>query len=180
MARIPRTRMSRSLICVLAVSCLAASPSPRVRSTNPAIAAAIAEAQSRSATFRSLIHTIEATDGIVYVEPGRCGHGVPACLSLSVVSGGGFRLLRILVDGTAGVISLMATIGHELRHAIELLTEPAVNTWTAAYLYYQREAPTLGGVFETSAAILTGAAVEHELKDAADLVRVAEHAGDRH
>ena len=137
---------------------------PRVRSTNPVIASALAEAESRSATFRSLVNTIEGTDGIVYVERGRCGHGVPACLSLSVVSGGGYRLLRILVGSVDDVVSLMATLGHELRHAIELLTEPAVRTTAAAYLYYLREAPTSRDAFETTAAIRAGLAVERELR----------------
>ena len=137
---------------------------PRVRSSDAVIASALAEAESRSATFRSLVNTIEGTDGIVYVERGRCGHGVPACLSLSVVSGGGYRWLRILVGSVDDVVSLMATLGHELRHAIELLTEPAVRTTAAAYLYYLREAPTSRDAFETTAAIRAGLAVERELR----------------
>ena len=136
---------------------------PRVRSTTPAIASLLAEAESRSATFRDLIRTIEATDGIVYVEPGVCRHGVRACLSLSVVPTGGYRFLRILVDGAQEIVQLMATIGHELRHAIELLSEPAVKTTTAAYNYYLREAPTARDVFETTAAIQTGITVGNEL-----------------
>jgi hypothetical protein len=136
---------------------------PRVRSTNPAIAEAIAEGEARSITFRSLVRTIEGTDGIVYVERGRCGHGVPACLSLSVVSGGGFRLLRILVDSARSVASLIATIGHELQHAIELLTEPGVRTMAAAYNYYLREAPTARDSFETAAAVRVGIAVAADL-----------------
>jgi len=134
-----------------------------VRSTNPAISDAIAEGEARSVTFRSLVQTIEGTDGIVYVERGRCGHGVPACLSLSVVSGGGFRMLRILVDSVRSVASLIAMIGHELQHAIELLTEPGVRTTTAAYNFYLREAPTARDTFETMAAIRAEVAVAAEL-----------------
>lgn len=141
MARSSRSRMCWSLIVLLAVSSIAASPMPRVRSSNQRIALPIAEAESRSATFRSLVRTIEKTDGIVYVERGRCGHSVPACLCLSVVSGGGYRLLRILVDGTADIVSLIATIGHELRHAIELLTDPAVRATAAAHRTGVRGAP---------------------------------------
>ena len=137
---------------------------PRVRSTNAVIAAALVEAQSRSPTFRSLIGQIEKTDGIVYVERGRCGHGVPACLSLSIVSGSGYRLLRILVDSVDNLMSLVATIGHELRHAIELLADPQVRTTTAAYYFYQREAPTNLDAFETAAAIRTGLEVEREFR----------------
>src|SRR3982750_4265718 len=115
-------------ICLLALMSIAASPMPRVRSSNPAIAAALVEAERLSPTFNALVRTIEGTDGIVYVERGRCRRGVPACLSHAVTSGGGFRLLRVLVDSVDDVVELMATIGHELRHAIELLSEPSVRT----------------------------------------------------
>ena len=136
---------------------------PRVRSSSPALATLLVDASSRSATFAELVRTIERTDGIVYVEHGVCRHGVRACLSLSIASGGGFRILRVLVAAATDVFELMATIGHELRHAIEILTEPAVKTTEQAYLYYAREAATARGVFETAAAIQTGLAVERDL-----------------
>ena len=172
MARSWRRRTGRSVIWIVAVVLLSgwtwtidaqSEMGPRVRSTNPAIAQAIAEGEARSITFRSLVQKIEGTDGIVYVERGRCGHGVPACLSLSVVSGGGFRLLRILVDSARSVASLIATIGHELQHAIELLTEPGVRTMAAAYNFYLREAPTSRDAFETTAAVRAGIAVAADL-----------------
>jgi hypothetical protein len=137
--------------------------SPRVRSSNPAIAALLSDASVRSKTFRGLVSNIERTDGIVYVEPGRCRHGVRACLSLSITSGGGFRILRVLVDMATDVFELMATIGHELRHALEVLAEPSVRTAEQAYLFYARVAATSRDVFETPAAILAGLAVEQEL-----------------
>jgi hypothetical protein len=136
---------------------------PRVRSSSPRIVALLSEASMRSRTFRGLVSSIEHTDGIVYVEPGRCLHGVRACLSLSITAGGGFRILRVIIDAAADVFELMATIGHELRHALELLTEPTVRTTQQAYLYYAREAATSKDVFETRAAIQAGLAVEQEL-----------------
>ena len=172
MARSSRRRNGRSVLWVMAAVLLCGAAKtmdaesgviPRVRSTNPVISAAIAEGAARSATFQSLVRAIERTDGIVYVERGHCGHGVASCLSLSVVPAGDFRLLRILIDNMRGVSSLIATIGHELQHAIELLTEPAVRTMSAAYNYYLREAPTSRDVFETTAAIQVGVAVEAEL-----------------
>jgi hypothetical protein len=56
----------------------------RVRSESPAIAAAIQAAAACSETLRRLIEAIEATDGLVYVEEGKCGHSVRACLALSI------------------------------------------------------------------------------------------------
>jgi hypothetical protein len=99
----------------------------------------------------------------VYVEPGHCLHGVRACLSLSITKAGEYRILRVLVDLAVDALALMATIAHELRHALEILTEPAVRSTTAAYLYYAREAPTTRDAFETQAAIAAGLAVEREL-----------------
>src|SRR5437764_1092461 len=178
MARMSRTRTSWILICVLAVSSVAAaSQSPSVRSTDRAIAALMAEAESRSPSFRSLVQTIERTDGIVYVERGHCGHGVHACLSHSIVAGEGFRLMRIIVDGVGSVIQLMAVIGHELQHAVELLSEHAVRSTAAAYLYYMREAPTARdsfAAFETPAAVKAAITIERELENSTDFVRVTE------
>jgi len=138
--------------------------SPRVRSSRPAINAMLREASARSATFRELVNRIELTDGIVYVEPGVCRHGVRACLSLSIAGGGNFRILRVLVNLATDVMELMATIGHELRHALEILSERSVRTPEQAYLFYAREAPTVREAFETAAAIQVGVAVRRELK----------------
>jgi hypothetical protein len=137
--------------------------SPRVRSSIPQLAALLTEASMRSSTFRGLVRSIERTDGIVYVEPGTCRHGVRACLSLSITASGGFRILRVLVNVATDVFELMATIGHELRHALEILSEPSVRTTAQAYMFYSREAATNRDAFETRAAIQTGLAVEHEL-----------------
>lgn len=164
MARDSRWHAFWSVVGLLVVSRLAgAAPIPHVRSTTPWIASIVSEAQVQSETFGRLVRAIEATDGIVYIEPGTCRHGVHACLSLSVHAGGGFRLLRILIDGVGDVRDLMATIGHELRHALEVLENPAVQTTAAAYNFYAREAPTSRDAFETTEAIRAGVAVANEL-----------------
>ena len=76
---------------------------PRVRSDSPTIATAIHDATERSTTFRSLVETIQATDGLVYVREGRCGRSVRNCLALSIVVSGPFRLLHVLIDARAPV-----------------------------------------------------------------------------
>jgi hypothetical protein len=137
-----------------------APPLARVRSNHPSIAAIIQEAAKRSALFRSLIKTIDATNGLVYVDEGKCGHSVSACLVLSVQMAGPHRLVRILVDPHKYKrdCDLMASIGHELRHAIEVLTEPNIRDYPAVQSFFDREAPTGGGEgrFETPAAVRTG------------------------
>src|SRR5215203_5838399 len=60
-----------------------------VRSTDLALVALIAQAGRESPTFRGMTETIRASDGIVYVQPGRCGHGVRSCLANVVATGQG-------------------------------------------------------------------------------------------
>ena len=84
-----------SVVCVAAVQVVTAqdtAPVPRVRSNSARIVDAIARGVERSATFRGLVDTIDATDGLVFVEEGRCGHsGIRACLLLSVTIAGPHR-----------------------------------------------------------------------------------------
>ena len=164
-----RTRM-RILIAATAVMIGAGTAdgagidtvSPRVRSTHPYIRAMIEEAARRSATFRRLVSDIEATDGIVYVEQGVCGHSVRACLALSVTPAGDFRILRVLVDARQRDWNVMASIGHELQHALEVLATRAT-TSEGIFIFYQREGVTMGDAFETTAAERIGTAVERDV-----------------
>jgi hypothetical protein len=138
----------------------------RVRSDSPAIAAAIREATERSATFRRLVDTIDTTNGLVYVDEGVCGHSVRACLVLSVTVAGPFRLLRILIDTRKRTDQeLMGSIGHELQHAVEVLSDPNVTDFHRVYSFYQREGPTGRDRFETEAALQAGLNVLAEARD---------------
>jgi len=130
--------------------------SHRVRSESASIAMTIRDATEASTTFRHLMDTIDASDGLVYVEEGKCGHSVSACLALSIKVVGAYRLLRIVVNTKRDRCDLMAAIGHELRHAIEVLGEPAVTSNAGMYLFFQHEGPTTDGRFETEAALRTG------------------------
>ena len=135
----------------------------RVRSTNPAITALIAQATLQSQTFRELVETINNSDGIVYVEEGGCGFGVRACLT-SVTTAGANRMLWVLVDRSQVDWDLMASIGHELRHTVEVLNEPAVTSRAAMYMLYSRIGRRgMGRAFETQLAIEAGAAVRDEV-----------------
>jgi hypothetical protein len=137
---------------------------PRVRDTGYAeIAALLREAAERSPTFRHLVALIDATDGIVYIEEGTCGHSVRACLPLTMKVAGPHRLLRIVVDLRRARDELIAAIGHELRHALEVLSCPAVRTSAAMYFFYDQHNPTGNDSFETRTAVETGTDIAAEL-----------------
>jgi hypothetical protein len=137
----------------------------RVRSSHAGITALITQAIEQSATFRSLVETVNASDGFVYVEKGKCGHGVRACLA-NVVSAGKSRFLFVKVDVRQANWTLMASIGHELRHAVEVLSNPRVTNYSTMFFFYQREGIAgFSGAFETQAAVEAGDAVGAEVRE---------------
>ena len=135
----------------------------RLRSVGGTLAAVMTEATVRSATFRQLAHAISQTDGIVYVEDGDCGHGVRACLA-TVTTAGANRIVRVRVDANTTEWNLMGSIGHELQHAVEVLSSRSVSNTKALYLFYQRNAVRTGSVFETDAAVRAGNDVRAEVR----------------
>lgn len=163
-------RTALALGIALAVVDIAGAETPssvgsRVRSSSPAIVAAITTATEQSPTFRGLIAAIDASDGIVYLEEGRCGHGVRACLA-AVTPAGANRVLRIRVGKYPSALSLMTVIGHEVRHAIEVLSNPDIRSTEAMQQFYLRQGSRgPGGAIETQAAIAAGDTVRAELRD---------------
>jgi hypothetical protein len=136
---------------------------PRVCSSHAYIRAMIEEAAQRSMTFRHLVDAIEATNGIVYVEQGTCGHSVRACLAFSITPAAGYRILRVIVDARQRDWDVMASIAHELQHAIEVLTNATLTSVDALYHFYSREGMMMSDSFETTAAIKVGNAVANEV-----------------
>jgi hypothetical protein len=135
----------------------------RVRWESPLIGRAIAEGWERSATFRSLIEAVDATDGVVYMLEGKCGQGVRACLHMSVELSGENRLLRIFVNPRrAPGCELVGSIGHELQHALEALGNPRIRSGFAMSSFFHQIGPEGPRRFETPEADRIGATVAKE------------------
>ena len=154
-------------------SAAVASPQPlmasdaRVRGASPRLVAVIIEAAAQSETFRGLVDRISATDGIVYVAEGQCGHGVQACLSSTLTMAGPNRVLKIIVDPRKADRELKASIGHELQHAVEVLSHRRIRSSSEMVLLYKEMCNACGLRFETEAAIAAGVAVRDELRESA-------------
>src|SRR5205085_4931737 len=110
----------------------------RVRSSDASLSALIGRATEQSATFQRLLASIERSNGIVHVEAGTCTHGVRACLKMWMATAGGTRFLRIAIDTrkTNSDLDVMGLIGHELQHALEALSEPAVTNGVKLYSFF--------------------------------------------
>jgi hypothetical protein len=165
------TQSSGGLAIVVLVACLAnrayaeERAVPRVRSSTPQIISLLARAAEGSATFRRELATIHASDGLVYIEEGVCGHTVSACLTMTVTTAGPYRVLWVSVNLRRSDRDVMAAIGHELQHAIEVLSDPHVTDSQGLASFFEREGPTTrGDTFETPAAVKAGAMVYDELR----------------
>ena len=100
----------------------------------------------------------------MWVEEGRCRHSVRACLAYSVTQAGPNRLLRVVVEVRKPDWELMGSIGHELYHAVEVLSQPWVKSSGAIYLFYKSVGVPSGDRFETPAARKAGDAVRREAR----------------
>jgi hypothetical protein len=136
----------------------------RLKTSSATVADALSAGARHSATFRHLLAKIEETDGIVYIEEGTCLHSVRACLLHVVAISGANRLLQIRIEPRkARGCWLVAAIGHELYHAMEVLSDSNVRDGRAMFALFGRLGPTAASdTFETRAAVRTGLRVERE------------------
>ena len=77
------------------------------------------------------------------------------------------RFLRITIDRrqSDADVEVMGSIGDELQHAVEALSEPGVIDSTSLYFFFRRQGPTRDEVrFETAAATQAGRDIRNELR----------------
>ena len=143
----------------------AESDHDRVRTIDPTIATLIRQATERSQTFQRLVDLINASNGIVYIEKGICGHGVRGCF-VNVTMAGSNRMLWVMVDPRGVDCDVMGLIGHELRHALEVLDDPSVTGFSNMYFLYTREGRNnfRSSPFETDEAERAGFTVRAEVR----------------
>jgi hypothetical protein len=135
----------------------------RVRSSSSTVLTALDSGLKYSRMLRELVDSIDATDGIVYVDEGRCGHSVRACLLLDVTQAGPHRVLRIRIDlRKAHGCALVGVIAHELYHATEVLRDPGVRSSHEMFSLFDRLGVRTGDRFETAEANRTGLNVGRE------------------
>lgn len=135
----------------------------RVRTDDHGLRELVREAMARSSTFERLLESIEATDGIVFLERGECGHGVGACLAHWMAHAGPNRVLRVVLNTRLQGDVAMASIAHELRHALEVLERRTIRTHADMFHFY-RASRASREALETREAVAAGLAVARELR----------------
>jgi|RhiMetdeSRZDD1v2_1073273.scaffolds.fasta_scaffold292837_3 hypothetical protein len=110
-----------------------------VRSTVAYVRALIREGYERSPGFRDLVDTLQRSNAIVLVQPGSCADGrIRSCL-VSIHGSRAERQIRIKIDPAHTIRDgLIATIGHELQHAVEIAEHPDVFDGETAQRLFRR------------------------------------------
>lgn len=147
----------------------------RIRCVGPIATGLVKEGRERSPTFRKLVEELEASDWIVFVQRGSCRlAGVTGCLLHQVGSYDALRYLRVVVSEPFGSDDeMIATIGHELQHVVEVVRTPGISDAGDIRQLYRRigyvsvrrqVAGGVGEVYETGNAITAGETVLRELR----------------
>ena len=140
-----------------------------VRSSDRVLNELIADGYRRSQSFGHLVDGIADTNTLVYVEAGVCTFGhLKACLLPFIATTGQVRYLRIGLTRPLNLGDrnrLIALIGHELQHALEVAARPDVIDLKSMIELYRRIGFPLKGQpgYETSAARAAGDSVLVEL-----------------
>jgi hypothetical protein len=159
-----------SLVVAVAVGLQTASlaAAPHLR-PDLALRPLVAQAADRSPSIRDLIDRIEASDVIVYVRMRPFAQSdLNGRVALLATMPAGQRFLVIeLACGRPDVVT-MATLGHELYHAVEIASEPSIVDARGLIAFYTRAGEKTGDIqgnitFETRGAERAGIQVRREL-----------------
>jgi hypothetical protein len=139
-----------------------------VRTNEAPIAELIAQAMAGSPSFRLLVEQLAGSDVIVYVRSQRkLPTGVDGYLAF-MGSAGGRRYVVITLSWGQTPLRMVATLGHELQHAVEIAERRDIvddTTMTEAYEGFGSEGAwrPKGRSFDTQAAISAGTRIRTEM-----------------
>ena len=139
----------------------------RVRPQDDHAVALLEAGLLRSPTLRDLVARVEASDVFVFISMNPLTRHTMSGALTWMTSTGGYRYLRVTLNPADRNDQGIATIGHELRHAIEVIEDTAVVDRASLLALYKRigaESRALPGLgWETEAAREAGFQVQRDL-----------------
>ena len=156
------------ILLVAAASSAAAELSySHVRARHARVEPFLRQAIERSPLVRQLVATLDASDVIVYLEMWPALGPAHRGAIIFAADAGGFRYLRVRLHPGNPPEQMIAAIGHELQHAVEIAAAPWVRSSRDLVEHYKRVGiPSAGGKgWDTQAARDAGQLVRLELRD---------------
>ena len=139
----------------------------RLRPQDSRLELAIKEGARRSATFKSLVDRIESSNVIVYVAINPVMKSNLSGMLTWMTRTGNFRYLRASISTDLSFDQTIATVAHELQHAVEVIEDEGVTdekTLVALYRRIGRQNSSASPArWETEAAQEAGYRVRREL-----------------
>jgi hypothetical protein len=179
-----RLMLSFVLCAVLTTaSAAAASPAePHLRPQDDRLRQVLRDGTARSATLKSLVERVEASQVIVYLAINPLMKPNLSGMLTWMTRAGDYRYLRVSISPDLSPDQMIATIAHELQHAAEVIDDVTVNDEKSLIALYRRIGLQHGNSapmrWETIAAQRTGFQVRQELGGvpAATIARAADKA----
>ena len=141
-----------------------ANPNARVRAMQPRVEKLLKTGLERSPSFRRLVHRLEQSDVIVYIDARYdLRVGVGASMRFLATSASD-RFVRIQLDARHNSNVLVALLGHELQHAVEVADNAAIRSADDLRVFYRDTGLRTGpDSFDSDAAREMGYLVRAEL-----------------
>lgn len=154
-----------------------------LRTDMPFVRQLLDEGVAHSPTFASFVDRLAVTDIIVFVEPSlKLPNGISAYTAFAAKTPK-CRYLQVLFDPRLPRLQMIALIGHELQHVLEVAAHPEVvdpTSLAAVYSEIGRSGPPLYGrhAFDSELAIAAGHTIFRELVEPAAAAATAVAADD--
>ena len=181
-----RTLLALVLGCLISTSTLASTPDElwrqaRIRPQDPRLAELLRTGAARSATFRAIVNRLEAGNLIVYVSLSPNMKSSLAGKLTWMTKTGVYRYVKATINTEQNSDQMIATLAHELQHALEVQGDDDVVDQRSLMGLYKRigRQSSSGAIagFETAAAQETGFQVRRELlASAAAAARASDNA----
>jgi hypothetical protein len=176
---IPFDMPSRPVLLPIAVLLIGLALSPRpaaarslphLRPLCPEMQRALETGVARSRSFRAIVAALERSDVVVYLRVGRPGAEAPpgGGRTAFVAAAAGLRYLQISIVESHCRTMDVATLGHELRHALEIAAAPSIMDAASLGRYYDAVGylvahPGDTRAYESRAAVESGCRILDEL-----------------
>jgi len=155
---------------------------PRIRPQDPRSTRLLRDGIARSETFRALVARIEASNVFVYVTVTPFIKSSLAGQLTWMTQAGPYRYLRATLSAEQTSDQSIASLAHELQHAVEVVDDVRVKDEKTLVALYQRiGTPSRASVssgWETLAAQETGYRVRRELGDSTGAAMAARFESD--
>jgi hypothetical protein len=153
----------------------------RIRPQDPRLGELLRTGIGRSATLRDMVRRLEAGNVIIYVSLSPSMKASLAGKLTWMTRTGMFRYLRVTINTEQSSDQMIATLAHELQHALEVSgDESVIDQRTLAGLYKRIGRPSVQATagYETDAAHATGLQVRRELVMSAAAAAAAARGAD--